>query len=57
MPTYQAVMRVVHLETWEVEAKDEAAARAKLSALDDDVTTDDTGGEVTDWEVYQIKPR
>jgi len=55
MPTFLATMRVVHVETWEVEAKDEAEARKKFSELSEDVNDDDSGGEVVDWEVVTIK--
>lgn len=53
--TYEATMRVVHMETWTVEAKDEAEARKKISAITQDVETDETGGEVVDWEVHAIR--
>jgi hypothetical protein len=56
MPTYEAIMRVVHVETWEVEAADEAEARKKFSELTQDVIEDDSGGEVVDWEVQSIRP-
>lgn len=49
-------MRVTHVETWSVEADDEKSARAKLSALTPEVYTDETGGEVVDWEPISIKP-
>ena len=55
MPTYDAIMRVVHRETWTVEAKDEAEAREKFAKIADDVDTDETGGEVTDWEIVSVK--
>lgn len=55
MPTFNATMRVVHMETWEVQAKDKAEAREKFSKLTEDVIDDDSGGEVVDWEVYTIK--
>jgi hypothetical protein len=55
MPTFTATVRVVHVETWEVEAKDEAEARKKISDLTEDVIEDDSGGEVVDWEVYTIR--
>ena len=54
MPEYVATMRVVHLETWSVEATTETEARKKISELTKDVYTDETGGEVTDWEVCTI---
>jgi len=55
MPEFDAVVRVVHVETWAVEAKDAAEAREKFSELTEDVITDDSGGEVVDWEVTSIK--
>ncbi len=55
MPTFEAHMEVVHKETWTVEAKDEDEARKKLLAISDGVETDDTGGEVVDWEIQSIK--
>jgi hypothetical protein len=55
MPTFTAIMRVVHVETWEVEAEDVAEARKKFSELADDVIDDDSGGEVVDWEVSSVK--
>lgn len=54
MKVYQATMRVVHMETWTVDAKDEAEARKKIGELSEAVETDETGGEVVDWEVYGI---
>lgn len=56
MPRFDATMRVVHVETWSVEAKDAEEARAKFSELTEDVIDDDSGGEVVDWEVQFIKP-
>lgn len=56
MPTFLATMRVVHVETWEVEAANETEARQKFSDLTEDVIDDDSGGEVVDWEVYAVKP-
>jgi hypothetical protein len=56
MPTFLATMRVVHVETWEVEAADEAEARNKFSELAEDVIDDDSGGEVVDWEVQSVRP-
>lgn len=56
MPTFLATMRVVHVETWEVEAADAAEARKKFSELTEDVIDDDSGGEVVDWEVQAVKP-
>lgn len=53
--TYEALVRVVHMETWSVEANNEAEARKKMSELSEDVQDDETGGEVVDWEVYSIK--
>lgn len=55
MPTFEATMRVVHVETWTVEAKDAADARQQFSELTESVETDDTGGEVVDWEVSQLR--
>lgn len=55
MPTFEATMRVVHVETWTVEARDEADARKQFSDFSEAVHDDDSGGEVVDWEVYQIK--
>lgn len=55
MPTFLATMRVVYVETWEVDAEDEAAARKKFSELTEDVDDDATSGEVVDWEVYEVK--
>lgn len=54
MPMFQATVRVVHVETWTVEADDEAHARRAISELSEDVETDETGGEVVDWEVNSI---
>jgi hypothetical protein len=56
MQTYEATMRVVHAEIWTVEAKDEAEARKKISELSPHVEMDEDGGEIVDWECYQIKP-
>ena len=55
MPTFHAIMRVIHVETWEVEAKDKDEARQKFAELTEDVITDDSGGEVVDWEVQSVK--
>lgn len=55
MPTFEALVRVVHNETWTVDAEDETAAREKIDQLTDDVDTDDAGGEVVDWEITSIK--
>ena len=55
MPTFNATMRVIHVETWEVEAADAAEARRKFSKLTEDVIEDDSGGEVVNWEVSHIK--
>lgn len=55
MPTFTATMRVVHVETWEVEAKSEAEARNKFSKFTEDVIDDDSGGEVVDWEVQSVR--
>ena len=56
MPTYIALVQVTSNETWTVDAKDEAEARAKIDKLSEDVDTDDAGGEVVDWEITSIKP-
>lgn len=56
MPSFDATMRVIHMETWSVEAKDEAEARKKFSEMSPHVEMDDEGGEIVDWEVYEIKP-
>jgi hypothetical protein len=56
MPTFTALMQVVHHETWTVEADNEAEARDKIAMIHQDVDTDETGGEVVDWEVRSIKP-
>lgn len=56
MKTFEALVRVVHVETWTVEARNEAEARAKINEMDGEVDTDDTGGEVVDWEITSIKP-
>ncbi len=53
--TYEALVRVVHMETWVVDAKDEAEARKKIGDLTDAVETDETGGEIVDWEVRSIR--
>ena len=55
MPEYEATMRVVHVETWAVEAKDINDARRKFSALTEDVIEDDTGGEVVDFEIQSVR--
>ena len=55
MTTFLATMRVVHVETWEVEASNEAEARKKFSELTEDVIDDDSGGDVVDWEVHSVK--
>jgi hypothetical protein len=52
---FEALVRVVHMETWTVDAKDEAEARKKISELTDAVETDETGGEIVDWEVKSIR--
>lgn len=52
---FEAVVRVTHIETWTVDAKNEAEARKKINELDSLVETDETGGEVSDWEIYRIK--
>jgi len=56
MPMFDALVRVVHMETWSVEAKDAEEARQKLTEFTDDVQDDETGGEVVDWEVESVKP-
>ena len=55
MPTFIAEMRVIHHETWEVEAKDEAEACCKIMGRHPDVIDDETGGEVVDVEIRHIK--
>jgi hypothetical protein len=55
MPQFDAVVRVVHVETWSVEAKDAKEAREKFAKLAEDVIDDETGGEVVDWEVQSVK--
>lgn len=55
MPAFEARMRVVHVETWVVYAKDADQARRKFSDLAEDVETDDSGGEVVDWEITALK--
>ena len=55
MATFLATMRVIHVETWEVEAKDAAEARQKFSQLTEDVIDYDSGGEVVDWEVQTVR--
>ena len=55
MPTFDATVRVVHVETWSVEAKDRTEAKLKLSKFTEDVMHDETGGEVVDWEVMSVK--
>jgi hypothetical protein len=55
MPQFEAIVRVVHVETWSVEAKDAAEARKKLSDFSEDVIDDETGGDVVDWEVTSVK--
>ena len=57
MPTFTATMRVIRVETWEVEAKDEEEARKKFGELAEDVIDDDSGGEVVDWEVRPLSRR
>ena len=57
MPIFWATMRVVHMETWTVEAENEIDARLKLIHADKDVDTYDIGGEVVDWEVSSIKQK
>jgi hypothetical protein len=48
-------MRVVHVETWEVEATNEAEAKNKFSEFAEGVIDDDSGGEVVDWEVISVR--
>jgi hypothetical protein len=55
MPTFTASVEVVHNETWEVDAADEAEARNKFTELTDDVIDDDSGGEVVDWTVTSVR--
>ena len=55
MPTFEALMKVVHNETWTVEAKDKNEAQKKFEELAADVIDDDSGGEVVDWEPISIK--
>lgn len=55
MPVFEALMKVTHNETWAVEAKDAAEARKFFEKLSEDVETDETGGEVVDWEVLSVK--
>lgn len=52
---FLATMRVVHIETWCVEAKDEDDAREKFNACDKTVDVDESGGEVSDWEILKIE--
>jgi hypothetical protein len=52
MPTFEAMMRVTYNETWTVEAKNESEAKLAFEALDEDVQTDDAGGECVDWEIF-----
>ena len=54
MPIFLATMRVIYVETWEVEAVNEAEARSKFSDLAEDVIDDDSGGEIVDWEVQSV---
>lgn len=56
MPEFNARMRVVHVETWSVNATDASEARRKFSELAEDVIDDDAGGEVVDWEVLSVAP-
>jgi hypothetical protein len=53
MPKFIATMRVIRVETWDVEAKDEEEARKKFSELAEDVIDD--VGEVVDWEVRPLQ--
>lgn len=55
LPTYLATMRVIHVETWEVEADDEKAARSAFGELSEKVAVDETGGETVDWEIISIR--
>jgi hypothetical protein len=54
MKVFRATMRVTHVETWEVDAKNEKEAREKFNTLSEDVDTDDSGGETVDWEISDI---
>jgi hypothetical protein len=54
MPTFEAHMRVVHMETWTVEADDAREAIAKFNSCAPEVETDETGGEIVDWEIYEL---
>lgn len=55
MATFIATMRVIHIETWEVEAADEVEAREKFRKLTEDVIADDSGGEIADWGIQSIE--
>ena len=54
MPRYDVKMRVIHEETWSVEAANEADARKMIADIDDEVDTDDVG-EIVDWDIISIK--
>jgi hypothetical protein len=54
MKVYDATVRVIHVETWTVDAENEDDARKKFSELTEAVETDETGGEVVDWEVMTL---
>jgi hypothetical protein len=55
MKTYEARMKVVHDELWSVQASCEEEAKKKLEDLHADVSEDETGGEIVDWEIVSIK--
>lgn len=55
MPKFLATMRVIHVETWEVEAHDIEGARRKFQLCTEDVIDDDSGGEIVDWEVVSVE--
>ena len=52
---YTAEMRVTHREIWTVEAETIEEARKMIEDLDHNVDVDETGGEVSDWEIASIK--
>ena len=60
MPTFEAIMRVTHREIWTVEAESLDEAANKFCELSHDIVEDETGGEITDWEIvgaaYEIDP-
>lgn len=55
MPIFEAKVRTVHSEVWEVEAADEDEARKKFEAVDEEVEMGDPGQEIVDWTVGKIK--